>query len=78
MIIRRMWKGGPLRGWTDKATPNTPLRYQHGATVGYVGSYVCDRCKAGTVGVYRVAVPLRWLCAGCRERLPLKGKRKCK
>jgi hypothetical protein len=78
MTTRRMWNGGPLRQWSDRPMTGKSIRYEHGDTVGYAGAYVCEKCKETVAGVYRVHPTLKWFCGPCRERLPSKGKRKCR
>lgn len=62
--IRRMWEGGPLRQWSDKARGSAWNYYEKAQTVGYAGSYVCDKCSNPVYGVYRLNQG--WICAACK------------
>src|SRR5205085_2007239 len=64
VTTRRSWRGGPLRLSSRLKTNFTPLGYFQG---GFVGSYVCGRCRSSCDGVYRVREEQEWLCGGCRR-----------
>ena len=64
--IRRMWEGGPLRNWTERATSVTRLKYS-GAIGGYVGAYLCEGCGQVSDGVYQSrGAEQKWLCGACK------------
>lgn len=65
--IKHMWSGGPLRQWSMKKPSNGKWTGLAGG--GFVGNYVCERCKRPVDGVYHVREPRRWLCGPCKEAL---------
>jgi len=72
-IVRQMWAGGPLRRWSQKKTPLTPMGYSS----GFVGAYVCGECLAPCEGVYELREPYKWVCAACKPKLErVKGGRR--
>ena len=69
-----MWEGGPLREWSgaDKRPSSHFIPYNRG---GYVGSYVCERCRMTCDGVYEARnahATTEWLCGGCKEGVTTK------
>ena len=70
--IRQMWDFGPLRRWSPTKTTQTPLGY----SVGFVGSYICERCSEPCDGVYRLREPKKWVCGDCKRTVrPSGGER---
>jgi hypothetical protein len=68
---RQMWEGGPLRQFSDTQRGGHYIAYSSAILTGYAGSYVCDRCRRPSVGVY-LSHPSEteneWLCGGCKKR----------
>jgi hypothetical protein len=66
MEIRRMWEGGPVRQWSEKACSGANHYYESPQMKGYAGAYVCDRCKKAGLGVYYDKGSGEWICGTCR------------
>lgn len=65
VTVREMWPGGPLRQFSLTPVPNW-IPY---ATGGYVGPYVCRRCRlASPKGLYDP----EWLCSACKSQFTPK------
>jgi hypothetical protein len=68
--IKAMWDCGPLRRWSTSKTTLTPMGYAKG---GFVGAYVCWRCRTPCDGLYLVregpGEELKWLCGPCKSRI---------
>jgi hypothetical protein len=68
--VRRMWNGGPLRQFSDTQAKSHYIAYSGRFLTGYAGSYVCDRCRRPSPGVYLFKETHQWLCGGCKGRIP--------
>jgi hypothetical protein len=69
VAIQRMWRGGPLREFSEVRLSNNQKAYSSPFLQGYAGSYVCDGCLTPTEGVYRVLLTKKWLCGRCKEKI---------
>ena len=77
--VRRMWKGGPLRQFSDVPAGGHYIRYSSRFLTGFAGSYVCDRCRCPSPGVY-LSKPSKtrteWLCGPCKRVQSTSGDSK--
>lgn len=68
-----MWANGPTRMWSETKRAGCTLLMEFG---GFCGSYVCQRCKDITVGVYAIKAHAldakKWVCLTCRDAAPEK------
>jgi hypothetical protein len=76
--VRRMWEGGPLRQFSETQVNSHYIRYCSPFLTGFAGSYVCDRCRRPSAGVYLShpsEMQNEWLCGGCRKQVGRRFRR---
>src|SRR5689334_19507053 len=65
LAVTRMWPGGPLRNFSKAPYNHSHLAYKSSFLAGFVGGYVCERCRRSVAGVFWHGS--NWLCDGCRS-----------
>jgi hypothetical protein len=71
--VCRIWKGSPLRQFSETQASSHYVAYSGPLLTGYAGSYVCEPCERPTAGVYLSTETHKWLCGGCKKKVRRPG-----